>query len=249
MGLQGALIVVRLCVVLAVAFLLAACESTPTGPAEQVEASTAPGYEIVSTEDVSYAVVRRLTARVSLIQHYARQTVEDIARDIVAELIDSQDVNAITIFFYGPGTSTASAYDVARVEWAPNGVWADAHTVQAGDYSSFAYSVSYNEPLPASTTTLSVSNQTGLLGVPLPEGATLLERDAGDPSAGRDASECYAVSAPAADIAAFFDGEMRGTGWLKDGVSTEYALFWRKGDIRFVVVISSEGGTFTLMGS
>ena len=61
------------------------------------------------------------------------------------------------------------------VEWAPNGDWGDADSAQAGDYSIFAYSVSYNAPEPAAASSLKPSGKTGLLGVPLPEEATLLD--------------------------------------------------------------------------
>jgi hypothetical protein len=81
---------------------------------------------------------------VSLPEHYARDLVEQVAKAIVADLIRQQPVNAIGILFYGPNTSTESVYDVALVDWAPNGRWEEAPSVRAGDYSSFRYSVSYN---------------------------------------------------------------------------------------------------------
>ena len=181
--------------------LVSCAEDGPTRRPSQAVAP--PAYEVVTTRDLSMGPVRRLEAKVSLPEHYTRKDVERVAQAVVADITSSQRVNAISILFYGPRTSTAGAYDVAMVEWAPSGRWAEARSVPAGDYSTFRYSVSYNPPiptLPSGASRLAGSNQTGLLGVPLPEGARLIERRAGDRAAGHDPSERYAISASAAEI-------------------------------------------------
>jgi hypothetical protein len=195
--------------------------------------------------------VRRLQVRVSLPEHYSRNVVEQAAQAVVAEITKSQPVNAISILFYGPGTSTGGVFDVALIEWAPNGQWGDAGSVRAGDYGTFRYTVSYKTPppTPSGPSTLTGSNQTGLLGVPLPVGAQLTQRTPGDPALGRDPSERYALSATALEIAAFFSQAMPAAGWAKDGTSTGTALFFRKDRLMIGVLINSSGGTFTLMGS
>ena len=112
--------------------------------------------------------------------------------------------------------------------------------------------MSYNPPTPtqaAGATGLARSSQTGLLGVPLPAGARLTERTAGDPAAGRDPSERYAISAAAAEIIAFFNEVMPAAGWAKDGPSRPTSAFFRKGNHMIGVLTNSDGGTFTLMGS
>jgi hypothetical protein len=106
-----------------------------------------PQHRVVETKDVSFGVVRRFSVRVSLPQHYERSQIEQVAKAVVADLTAKQRVNAIMIFFYGPNADVTGVFDVARVEWAPNGRWEDAATVRAGDYSSFRYTVTYN-PLP-----------------------------------------------------------------------------------------------------
>ena len=213
--------------------------------------ASSPDYKVVATQDLSMRGVRRLQVRVSLPKHYSREAVERVAEAVVADITRSQRVNAISILFYGPGTSTAGVYDVAMVEWAPNGEWPDAGSVQAGNYATFRYSVSYKPPAPTSTgsSTLKASTQTGLLGVPLPEGAKLTHRTPGDPASGRDPSERYTVSASAAEIAAFFNQAMPRAGWAKEGASTKTARIFRKGNLMIGVLINSRGGTFTLMGS
>jgi len=214
--------------------------------------SATPTHELVTTRDLSMGAVRRLEARVSLPQHYTGDDVERVAHALVADITESQRVNAISILFYGPETSTTGVYDVAMVEWAPNGRWGDAASVRAGDYSTFRYSVSYNPPAPAppsDAARLAGSGRTGLLGAPLPEGARLTERTAGDPAAGRDPSERYAITASAAEIMAFFNEAMPKAGWAKDGPAGPTSAFFRKGNLMIGVLTNRDGGTFTLMGS
>lgn len=103
-------------------------------------------------------------------------------------------------------------------------------------------------PMPG-TRQLEASKRTGLLGVPLPQGARLIERTPGDPLAGRDPSERYAIEADNQTVGDFFSRELSKSGWAKDGASTETALFFQRGKKMIGVIMSRKGGTFTLMGS
>lgn len=241
------------CAILAGGYVAISGPASGRGPAPaQSPQEIVPDYKVVATQDVSMGAVRRLQVRVSLPEHYSRSAVERVAHAIVADTTKSQPVNAISILFYGPDTSTAGVYDVALVEWAPNGQWGDAALVQAGDYRTYRYTLSYNAPAstpPTGPATLTVSDHTGLLGVPLPSGARLMERTPADPALDRDPSERYAVSASAAEIAAFFTKVMPAAGWQKDGASTATALLFRKDKRMIGVLMNGGGGTFTLMGS
>lgn len=216
--------------------------------ARQREPPAAPKpYQIAHREDISFGPVRRLQFRVAVPKHYVRDEIQQIAAAIVAETTRSQPVNAISIFFYGPGTSTTSRYDVASVEWVPNGRWADASLVRTGDYSSFAYSVSYKSPLRVVANKLATAGSTGLLGAALPQGATLVERRAAEASA--DPFERYTIVASASEIAAFFNETMLTAGWKRGGDSTETMLFFERGTSVLGVFINRAGGSFKLMGS
>ncbi|CAN5880508.1 hypothetical protein BH23ACT12_BH23ACT12_22110 [soil metagenome] len=107
--------------------------------------------------------------------------------------------------------------------------------------------VAVNQPGPGVASSLEASGSTGLLGVPLPKGATLLEKSPG--SADADPRERYSISASAAEIEGFFSHAMPAAGWAKDGTSTDGALFFRRGDVLIVILYDSDGGTFTLAGS
>lgn len=243
--------VTRFVVLAATVGTLGSCAEDESKP-HPAQAVAPPTYQVVATRDLSMGAVRRLEARISLPEHYTRDDVERVAQAVVAGMTSSQRVNAISILFYGPQTSTSGAYDVAMVEWAPDGRWADAGSVRAGDYSTFRYSVSYIAPTPtppSGASRLAASNRTGLLGVPLPEGAKLIQQRAGDPAAGRDPSQRYAISASAAEIIAFFSEVMPAGGWAKDGPSGPTSAFFRKGNLMIGVLTNRDGGTFTLMGS
>jgi hypothetical protein len=129
------------CAILAVVVGWLVAISGPTGNGKgsataQAPQESVPDYKVVATRDVSIGAVRRLQVRVTLPRHYSRGAVEQAAHAIVADISKSQPVNAISVLFYGPGTSTAGVYDVALVEWAPNGQWSDAGLVRAGDYTT-----------------------------------------------------------------------------------------------------------------
>ncbi len=106
-----------------------------------------PAHEIVATEDVSYSTVRRYNLRVALPEYYSQEEIERIVQATVADITNRERINAVSIMFYSPGTETSGAWNVAMVEWAPNGQWGDAGSVDAGDYGSFRYDVSYRPPV------------------------------------------------------------------------------------------------------
>jgi hypothetical protein len=232
---------------LVVVLVLGLCQTTWT---EGPRIPLPPDHEIVKVDEVDFGSVRRLVYRIRLPEHYPRAKVESVAHYITENLIRrGESVNAVGMFFYGPASATDGAYDVASVDWAPGGEWASADSVPAGDYSTFRYSVSYNEPRqqPASLLTTD-GNATGLLGVPLPAGVRLKKRVAANPSGGVDAREEYEISASAAQILTFYEEEMRRAGWKKTGPVEKFIIFFEKDRLGLVVLVSQQGGSFTLMG-
>jgi len=63
----------------------------------------------------------------------------------VKALTRKRKVNAIAICFVRSWEEAARGISVAEVEWAPGGVWWDADTVRAGDYSRHQYVVTFND--------------------------------------------------------------------------------------------------------
>ena len=86
-----------------------------------------------------------------------------------------------------------------------------------------------NKPQQSVSSTLTVSSRPGLLGVPIPEGARLIEIAPGNPAEFVDARETYAVSATGDEIGDFFDRAMQEAGWFKQGPLLDLALLYSKG--------------------
>jgi hypothetical protein len=113
----------------------------PTELTPQATPDVAPvTYTIADREDVSFGAVVRIVYRVgvgglgvggSLTEEKLRRIAQEIIDDETAQ----EDVNAIGFFFYLPGTEITGVYTAGKADWAPDGDWASADTVQAGDYS------------------------------------------------------------------------------------------------------------------
>lgn len=225
-------------------FALHACSGIAAG----LTTSSDPVFQLAKTEDLSFDGVSRIQIRISLPEHYSKDEIMTISRSVVADVTKNQDLNAVAILFFGPNTDTNGAWNIASVDWAPNGKWADADKVQSGDYSNFGYAISYKSPISTSTSLVRSRNK-GLLGVPLPKNAKLTKRTPADPARGSDAKEDYSISGAADDIIAFFEKEMVGAGWIKTGPFIDNYLFFEKGKIKILVEVNPDGGSFRLMGS
>jgi hypothetical protein len=96
---------------------------------------------------------------------------------------------------------------------------------------------------------LTPAGSIGILGCPLPAGATLAGQTHGAAGHGDHPTQTYEIPAAASDIVGFYESEMERAGWRKSFVSSEYLLYFVKEDRTLGVLIEREGGTFTLMGS
>ena len=104
--------------------------------------SEAPEYTIVKVQDANVGVLaRRIAYSVQLPDRYTEEEARAIAEDIIETRHKGSNglkVNALTFWFFFPGTDLSTGADGAIV-WAPDGDWAKADTVRAGDYSSFQF--------------------------------------------------------------------------------------------------------------
>ena len=103
---------------------------------ETAEPNAAVTYEIAQREDVSFGATVRIVYRVTVSGPLSEADLRAVSEEIIEDETSSQDVNAIGFFFYLPDTDTNSVYTAGKADWAPDGDWAKADTVQAGDYSS-----------------------------------------------------------------------------------------------------------------
>ena len=102
-----------------------------------------PEFNIYKVEDVSFASVRRLVYRIEVPKVYSESQGRMIAKHIVENNHTKKNpVNAVGFFFYFPVADPNSRAD-GSIDWAPNGNWADAMTVQTGDYSNFRFETQF----------------------------------------------------------------------------------------------------------
>ena len=117
---------------------------SPAGVSSQKEALVP--FHLHGTRDVSFSVCVRLLADVVLEKEEALSDEQliHIAQQVVNSIISAKKVNAIGVFFWGPESSVGQGIAAASVDWAPEGRWEKADTVEAGDYSRHRFRVDFN---------------------------------------------------------------------------------------------------------
>ena len=118
---------------------------SPAGVSSQEEVSV-PAFHLHGTRDVSFSVCVRLVADVVLQKEEALSDEQliHIAQQVVNSIISTRQVNAIGVFFWGPESAIGQGLAAASVDWAPEGRWEKADTVETGDYSRHRFRVDFN---------------------------------------------------------------------------------------------------------
>jgi len=93
-----------------------------------------PWYEIVKVEDLSFSTCVRVQYRIRVEKLLSLTELADICGEVIEKQKAEKPVNAISFFFYLPGTGTYSMQTAGAADWAPDGKWVEADTVKAGDY-------------------------------------------------------------------------------------------------------------------
>lgn len=93
-------------------------------------------YELITHEDVSVGNAKRFLLRVVVAYPTSEDILKATADKIISDEKDKQPFNALAINFYDRKEFASGAYSLAKVEYAPNGQWAEASSVSMGDYSS-----------------------------------------------------------------------------------------------------------------
>lgn len=109
----------------------------PFSPPENI-----PEYSIDRVRDVSYGDTERRAIDVTVegeLVDYSRQELLKVSKDIVANYVKQDDVNAIALHFWRDSNSMGTAY--ATVMWAPDGEWGQANSVQTGSYSTHEFAI------------------------------------------------------------------------------------------------------------
>jgi len=92
-------------------------------------------YKIAREEDLSYRGIVRLVFRVQVAEPVTEAKLRAICKEIIAQQKRIKPHNAISFFFYLPGSDVRRFYTAGKGDWAPDGKWEKAGDVRTGDYS------------------------------------------------------------------------------------------------------------------
>ncbi len=112
--------------------------STPIGTTIPV-----PTYDVVEVEDISLAHAVRFSVKVATEFPISTEQIGALCEEVVENLKSQGSLNAVAVFLYDTRSLVSWGYSIAKCEYAPNGVWADAGNVQRGDYSTHKYAYEY----------------------------------------------------------------------------------------------------------
>lgn len=93
-----------------------------------VSGGAAPYEQVGPVEDVSFAGVRRITARITIPSGHTREEVSKALEQAAELTAQKESASAVMIFAYRPEDDTSGFYTVGRAVYAPNGRWEDARS-------------------------------------------------------------------------------------------------------------------------
>lgn len=108
---------------------------TPVARKPAQTPASVPTYEILEVQDVSSSTAKRLQIRIRISQSVTDAQLRLICEEVIETQKKVTPHNAITFFFYLPGTNPHGVYTGGSAIWAPNGKWEDANRVRTGIYS------------------------------------------------------------------------------------------------------------------
>jgi len=143
---RRAMVIPALCIVLSLAS--AGCGKTESvGSQSSVQQNVEPEtiepsseYDIVDTKDLSFLNCVRKQVTVRTTHRLSEVEVTKVAQSVVSRVTCEHKVNAVSILMYDT-PHTTGPYTLASVDWAPGGDWAQARTVNTGDYSRHGFTV------------------------------------------------------------------------------------------------------------
>ena len=124
-----------------------ACKFTPPQLAlfiaKKLGRDIVPEYKVHRVEEANFGRAKRLVYRIEVPDIYSESQGQIIAKHVVESKHMKNDlVNAVSFLFYFPVADPNGRAD-GSIDWAPDGKWADATTVQTGDYSNFRFETQF----------------------------------------------------------------------------------------------------------
>lgn len=102
-------------------------------------------YDIVQKEDISFSNVKRFSWDIVVKEPISIKQFEELSKQIVEEAKDEEDFNALAVSFYDYPEYVGYGYTIGKTEYAPEGDWSKADTVQAGEYAKMDYTFDFME--------------------------------------------------------------------------------------------------------
>jgi hypothetical protein len=96
-------------------------------------------YEVVKKEDISIGNVKRYSWEVVVKEPASIDQLKAIASEVIERAKDDKDFNALVVSFYDYAEFIGNGYVLGKVEFAPDGDWAKADTVETGEYDKMEY--------------------------------------------------------------------------------------------------------------
>ena len=103
-------------------------------------------YRIMRIDNSPSGSARRFTYHVLINPGTTKNDMEQIALKVLAQAQKENPFNALAVGFNDHAALTGHGFRLGRVEFAPNGRWADAGTVRTGDYSALRMVNHLKEP-------------------------------------------------------------------------------------------------------
>ena len=96
-------------------------------------------YEVVQKEDISFSNVKRFEWHIVVKEPVSIKQLEELSKQIVEEAKEEEEFNALSIGFYDYPEYVGYGYTLGKTEYAPEGDWSKADTVQTGEYDKMDY--------------------------------------------------------------------------------------------------------------
>lgn len=103
------------------------------------EVSSVVDYDVFERTDTSFSDTVRWSYKVVMPYPTSEDEIRAVAEEIVEDEKQTGDYNALSVLFYDAAEIARGGFSLARIEYAPDGEWAKAMDVSAGDYSTHEY--------------------------------------------------------------------------------------------------------------
>jgi hypothetical protein len=100
-------------------------------------------FDVTTVQDVSTPQAVRLQISVSTGFPVSKTQIKEICRQVVDDFTTQQAVNAVRVLLRDEYALPSDGYSIASCQYAPEGVWRESYTGQAGEYAKHWLVIEY----------------------------------------------------------------------------------------------------------